>query len=682
MIGLLIALAAVLFGAALLAACFGLRRRSDVVTAVLVLFFLALATLGKLLGLLGGLRSEPMLLAALGFCVAAAIVALFVPMANRGFMATLRLFAPPYPNALHAPLVWIAALGAMLALGYRLFVAVRLPPKDYDSIFYHLVSVSQWVRTGSLSRPFLDLAGTNPYTVIWADSYPKDAELISTWSAVFRGDLQYTQVTQLAFAVLLGFAGYGLGRRLGASAAWSVLAACTVITIPAALLQLDTNYVDVAMCAAVVAGAQFAVAALGIGGGDRPLCTGTGNYALLSGLSFGLAAGIKATGAAFGGVTLLVVLVFAMLHVRWHNLRQRPGEGIGLDRCASRRATRLALAMAVPLLLFGSFWYLRTWWHWGSPLWPMAFGPMPGPIDPTYFYQTVNLPEAWQTDPAPLAAVKMWGSAVTAPFQPWNLLYQQGGLGVVWLFLALPALLWLYARPSRHRDAAVGLLPLVLASFVAGSYVVPRFSLPLAVAGTVALAVLATSLRAPAFSDSARHRLRQEPKLSAKAKSALASVLAGLAVLGLTFNASWATTAGNWDVTPGKRSAGDVITAAVAPAEQRQKISYWEQSQRLQDKLVGHAPVAFLENAPLWQTLTTTGLDMRRALSVLPAVSSVDQLAKSLHERGLRYVYLSQDSPDLVSQLKSPTGGQRFRPVSDIDRGQVYELIDPRGDQS
>src|SRR5262249_36256283 len=148
-------------------------------------------------------------------------------------------------------------------LGYFGFLAVRLPPVAWDSLYYHLISVSQWVRTGHLVSPVPGMASqhTDVLILTQADTFPHDTELVAAWFAVFTRSVQLVQLAQLVFVPML-FAGvYGLSRHLGARARWAILGGTVAVLAPVVLSQVATNYADVAFASALAAGWQFLVAA-------------------------------------------------------------------------------------------------------------------------------------------------------------------------------------------------------------------------------------------------------------------------------------------------------------------------------------------------------------------------------------------------------------------------------------
>jgi hypothetical protein len=244
--------------------CLGLgpRRRCDAATGSLALTIVLAVTLARIL-LLAGMFRPVLLTSCAAACLTAACGWLVLDRGARGRAAATLALWPGRPSVRAAPLGWAAAVALAAALGWFGLLAARLPPLAWDALYYHLISVSQWVRTGHLVAPVPGMSSphTDVLILTQADTFPHDSELVAAWFAVFTRSVQLVQLAQLVFVPMLFCGVYGLSRHLGARARWAILAGAAAVLAPVVLSQAATNYADVAAASALAAAWQFLVAA-------------------------------------------------------------------------------------------------------------------------------------------------------------------------------------------------------------------------------------------------------------------------------------------------------------------------------------------------------------------------------------------------------------------------------------
>ncbi|WP_018350004.1 hypothetical protein [Longispora albida] len=383
---------------------------------------------------------------------------------------------------------WTAA-GALLVLvcgqyAWRVLLAVTLPPTDWDGLQRHLVGPAVWIQAGRLTH--------SPQSE-WADSLPLTVESFGGWTGVFLHTMRYAPLAQLPLYLLAGLSVAGLARRAGAGRAAALLAGLVLLASPAVFAQAGTSYVDVSATA-------FALAALylvtGLGSAWQPGEPGlrvVAAYACLTGVAAGLAAGSRMDSLLL--VPVLAAVLFVVT-IRRHNAGHVSGEHAGLRTRKARRLSRSALrpaalalaGLAVPVLLLGSFWYLRAWATHGNPFHPFTVAGFPGRGAVADLLAGASVTAELGTDPIGRVA-RSWLADLSPQAARYDM--RSGGFGVAWLVVVLPAALAALAASRRRLAGPVPLLGAValLALVVSPAPWWARYTLlPLAIGSALAAA--------------------------------------------------------------------------------------------------------------------------------------------------------------------------------------------------
>jgi len=663
-------LASVAVLAAGAALCLGLgpRRRGDTCTGALALAIVIAVTLGKVLLLTGQFRPVPVTVAALTAAASAAAWLIADRAARRRAAATLRLFAAR-PGLTFAPVAWVTCAAVVAATGYFGYLAGRLPPIAWDALYYHLISVAEWVRTGHLVSPVQGMSSpaTDVQAMTQADTFPKDTELVAAWFAVFTRGVSLVQLAQVVFLPLLFSGTYGICRHLGIRSRWAVLAGGIAVLSPAVLSQVSTNYADVARAATVVASWQFLLAAFPARPDALDLRDGPAGprlrSLLLAGTCLGLAAGIKPSNLMFCAAAPLVGVGLCALRTRRATAaRGQPGWDVPSP-------ARCFAAVCVPMVTLGSFWYLRTWLRWGSPTWPLTVGPFPGRADPEAWVDVGGLaiPAPWRGS-SPMVLLARDLAASLPAFRPATL--DAGDTaGLAWLLAALPAIALCLAIPAVRRRHLRGLLavvlPLLLITILAPGAWHARYSLALLPAGGIALAMVIDS----DLLERSRPVLRAAP------------ALAGSAALALAIWQAWDLAQDpSWNVPPGVRGVHAVLALAARPAQVRRDTGPWAAYNAMQREMTAPGAVGFFSTAPPLFTLPYAGQDFSHAVANIgpfpwsgtgpaPGSARIEQLITAAH---VRYVYVLPGSPTYTDLHAHPVA--RLRPLPAVSDGSMFEL--------
>ncbi len=331
-----------------------------------------------------------------------------------------------------APVLVVATIAVVIACA----AAYLLPVWQWDALGYHLPYVNFALQDGTL-------AGV-PAGVAYLSTYPKVVEnTFIAWRAMLPDD-SLVDLAQLPFGLLGALAISVIARRLGARSDAAAAAGAVWLTLPAVLLQLPTNYVDVASAALALSTVAFL-----LGPAER-------ERLVLAAVALGLFLGSKPSTA------LAVVLLFAALTVV---------------------AIRARLISVVPLaglsvLLLGAETYLRNIVQKSNPVWPVRIE-----LGPLHLPGEFSIAELLASG---AAAPRTHGNMFQRVIGSWSVIWPQvpafdmrvGGLGIV-VLVALPVAVVRLVRHYRGLDALVlGLV--VVATLATPEPAVARFVLAFA----------------------------------------------------------------------------------------------------------------------------------------------------------------------------------------------------------
>lgn len=264
------------------------------------------------------------------------------------------------------PTFWTIVFGAVAV---ALFVMnVGRPSVNGDALIYHYPMVAGWVQDASLNHPRGFLVGEFQW---W---YPSNTELLHTWAVLwFRTDFLVSLVSWLFFGLLMGSV-YALAAEIGTRMRQAAIVTVAAVSTPIVFfVGVRLSGVDTAVTAFMLLAVLFALRWWRTG---RLLCFGDagppGEATLtmrvrdlvLSGLAAGLALGSKYTAVPFVGAMVVVFLVCLFVSAVRH-------------RSAWRRLVAPLVALALPAIVAGIYWYVRNLVLAGNPLYPQGFLGLP-----------------------------------------------------------------------------------------------------------------------------------------------------------------------------------------------------------------------------------------------------------------------------------------------------------------
>jgi hypothetical protein len=468
--------------------------------------------------LLDSLR-RPTLLAVNAVATAAALL-----YGGRDLLAAVRAVRLPERTRLRRVAPWAAILVVVAAaeVAWRTFSAAVLPPYAWDGLSYHLTTTAEWIQRGKLV--------TNPLSLCCAH-YPLNTELTFVWPGLLLGNDTLVDGVQIGFAVLGTAAVAGIARVAGCSRTGACAAGAIFFLTPVILAQSATNYNDVAFTGMFLCGLFFVLRYV-VAGVTRPA------YLALAGLGAGFALGSKGTGLIYAGVLLLVV-VGGVVVVR--------------RRSEPLAAGGAVLAFCASLILTGAFWYGRNLVDHGNPVYPfdLSIAGIRLFSGPLHLSQILSNPIQYRGESNWSRVVHSWFHDAT-PTRGGSAFYNYeeriGGFGIVWPWVALPAIaVFVLYAVRRRRDLLLAFILPIAVIFVLQPYEWwSRFTMILPALGAVAIVFVLERVRG-------------------RLLAALQVVVVTLVLLGAALATGRVDPAGHGHVL----SAFQVVRLATAPGSER-----------------------------------------------------------------------------------------------------------------
>ncbi len=274
----------------------------------------------------------------------------------RRIRAALISFARlPYDALAHAvgarSLVTVAVLYVIALWIWTGYLTYLLPSEGWDAIWYHETMIGYAIQNHGY-RPADLVMGY----IQQANGYPRNCEMTSLWFVLFT-DRTFIEIPNSLAIIPMLLAVYATAIRYGSSKVAAMGWACAVATMPGAALQLRTTYIDLHVAAILLGAIFFAT---------KP------NMQLRDGwmASVWLSLLVGAKSMAIVWVPALALVAIALLP--WRRKRFA--------------AFATMLGSAVVVALWGSVTYVRNWFLFKNPVFPIAinnerFGiHWPGPI--------------------------------------------------------------------------------------------------------------------------------------------------------------------------------------------------------------------------------------------------------------------------------------------------------------
>jgi hypothetical protein len=329
-------------------------------------------------------------------------------------------------------------------------------------------------------------------------------------------------------------------------------------------------------------------------------------------------------------------------------VRRRTRHGVGW-----RSVGVWLAAFMIPLILLGSFWYVRAWVEYGSPMHPYEVSIGGVEVFKGLPLAEVNQPPPSLLDipPGPLRTLRSWTHLTDATgYAP-----LLGGFGPQWLLLELPALLVLtgYLVVRRRRLLLTFVVPFVVMLAATPSSWWTRFTIAFVAPGAIALPWVIERIR----------------------RRTIVLVLQGATVvmvaIGCLSSTDRVTVAGR------TFSAEDIVDRATDPASERTLAKLVLPAYAWTDSIPRDSRVAvvpaeiphFFEFPWVYQLF---GSDFRNeVVAVDPHDAHGDDLVETLRRRGIDYLVAYEGTPTRDAAIRH---AHELTLVSNVDGVGVYRV--------
>jgi hypothetical protein len=286
------------------------------------------------------------------------------------------------------PFLWPLLLAAP-AVGLDALTHLPVPPTAWDALTYHLYLPARWLQEGRIFQ-IPTVFGDNA-----AGFAPQNGALLNAWQLGLLGGDALANWWQVLPAALLALALYRTGVSWGVGRESAALVAAVGFWVAPLREWTYVAMVDLLMVSSWFLAVHWMLAWLGA----RRQTT-----LLACGLATGFAAGTKTIGLPLVAAHTLVLGVLLL----------------------AQRSTRQLLGFGVAALAAGGWWYLRNFWLYGNPLFPLELRLGPLRLAGAYDFAATR-GQFHVADPLELAGVLLhnWGAAAC-------LLTALGVVGLAW----------------------------------------------------------------------------------------------------------------------------------------------------------------------------------------------------------------------------------------------------------
>ena len=237
----------------------------------------------------------------------------------------------------------VGVIAVPILCAWSFYLSYLAPSSSWDGLWYHEPMVAWALRHQGFGLVEV------PTGLEWVNGYPRLAENLMLWACAFW-DRRLIDAIPSVMGLVAWLGVYVLARRVTASRSVALGAASVLITIPAAVLQMRSTYIDVIVLAAFLPALHFATRPFG---GRLPFRR---SDAWMTGIALGLYGSSKSNAPLFVSVLLLGALTSTIGACRRERSTRTLVHALG--------ALTLMLALVAPT-------YVRNWQVHQNPVWPL-----------------------------------------------------------------------------------------------------------------------------------------------------------------------------------------------------------------------------------------------------------------------------------------------------------------------
>lgn len=308
------------------------RTLVDILIASFIFYFAQIVFSELILGVLGLLYLENVILLNLGFLLIAWLI-------WRRHAAPLHLSVDKdFFLSLFADKIALFGITVVLVFGIvKVYINLVNPPFGWDSLNYHFTFAVEWLKHGNLEIPITVFDDPSP------TYYPLNGSLYYLWLLLPLKNVFLADFGQLPFYALAIFSLYAISKKIGLNKGLAFYAALLFLLIPNFFKQMQLAYVD------VMVGALFLCSLYYIFLLAEDF---SWQNALLFSVSLGLFLGLKTIALPFSIFLFIPFIYLLLTHFR--------------------KSYLLPFSIVI-IALLGGFSYLRNFMQAGNPLYPFDF---------------------------------------------------------------------------------------------------------------------------------------------------------------------------------------------------------------------------------------------------------------------------------------------------------------------
>ena len=331
----------------------------------------------------------------------------------------------------------------MIKTGWLIFIGYLFPSYTWDSLMYHLPIVGNIMQSGAIME--------NPANFeidTFINIFPKNMELFFLWNVIFLKNSSITDLSQLPFLIVGILTTYSIALKLDIKVKSALFSSLLFFFTPIVILQINTNYIDIAVSVLLLIVINYLlyespsfknILSHTVEKDDRKVPI------ILAGVTAGILLGSKGSGPLFAIIILSAIIVQEFIKYRQQIYAKTPEEKFDVIKDS---VISYIIYFFLPLIMLGSYWYIKNWMLYGNPVYPMEITV----FDITLFKGLFKK----MRDPVPLLIEN--STYLSRLFHVWMekvefYLYDSriSGFGPLWTILLLPSLVFAFINSAINK---------------------------------------------------------------------------------------------------------------------------------------------------------------------------------------------------------------------------------------
>jgi hypothetical protein len=323
------------------------------------------------------------------------------------------------------------------------FIGYLFPSYTWDSLYYHLPIVGNIIQSGAI------LENPDNFQIdTFINIFPKNMELFFLWNVIFLKSSSITDLSQLLFIIIGILTTYSIAMKLHIGAKSAIFSSFLIFFTPVVILQINTNYIDIAVSVLLLTAVNFLLyESLSFDNSSLPVEGHNRKYPLfLAGVASGILLGSKGSGPLF---TIIIVSALIVQEIIKHRKQIYPGDPGEKGKFMRSSMIPYTLYFFLPLIVLGSYWYIKNWVLYGNPVYPMEISVLNITIFKGLYKKMLDpLPSLIENSSYFIRLFHVWTEKTEFYLYDSRL----SGLGPLWFILLLPSLVFALLRSIRNKE--------------------------------------------------------------------------------------------------------------------------------------------------------------------------------------------------------------------------------------